>query len=185
MQPFAPYLDRVLVSEEEIKAHVARMGAEISRDYQDCAWGDELLCIGILKGSFVFLADLMRAITVPATLDFMAVSSYGDATKSSGVVRILKDLDQSIHGRRVLLVEDIIDTGLTLAYLIRHLQARGPRSIRVATLLDKPSRRQVDVAIDYKGAEIPDAFVVGYGLDWNERFRNLPFVAVLKPEAYR
>ncbi|HEY8450318.1 MAG TPA: hypoxanthine phosphoribosyltransferase [Bacillota bacterium] len=177
-------IERILVSEDEIAARVRELGARISRDYAGQRIGDELICVGILKGAVPFLADLTRAITVPVTFDFIAASSYGVATEHSGVVRILKDLEHDIRDRDVLIVEDIIDSGLTLHYLYRNLEARKPRSLRVAALLDKPERRKVAVDIDYKGFEIPDAFVVGYGLDWNERGRNLPFVAALKPEVY-
>lgn len=175
----------VLVSAEAIQTRVSELGRAISGDYRHVTVGDELVCIGILKGAVIFLADLARNISVPTSFDFMAISSYGASTEHSGVVRILKDLDLDISGRDVLVVEDIVDTGLTLQYLLQQLAAREPRSLKVATLLDKPERRQVNVNIDYRGFTIPDQFVVGYGMDWNERGRNLPFVAVLKPEAYR
>ncbi|BAF60733.1 hypoxanthine-guanine phosphoribosyltransferase [Pelotomaculum thermopropionicum SI] len=172
--------ERILFTEEEIRARVAEMGREISRDYA----GRELLVVGILKGAMIFLADLVRSITVPAFFDFIAVSSYGTSTKSSGAVRILKDLDRGIEGRHVLIVEDIVDTGLTLNYLVDNLTARGPASLKVCTLLDKPSRRQKPVEIHYNGFTIPDEFVVGYGLDYNECYRNLPYIMVLSPRVF-
>src|SRR5690606_12549836 len=177
-------IERVLLTPEQIARRVAEMGREITRVYAGKRIGDELICVGILKGAVVFLADLARAIEVPVTFDFMATSSYGASTEHSGVVRILKDLEHDVADRDVLVVEDIIDSGLTLQYLLQHLESRGPRSLRVAALLDKPERRRVEVPIDFKGFEIPDAFAVGYALDWNERGRNLPFVAALRPEAY-
>lgn len=177
-------IERVLLSREQILARVAELGARITRDYGGREIGDELICVCILKGAVVFLADLARSIDVPVTFDFMAISSYGAATEHSGVVRILKDLEHDIAGRDVLIVEDIVDSGLTLHYLFDYLQSRSPRSLRVAALLDKPERRRVDVPIHYKGFAIPDAFVVGYGLDWNEHGRNLPLIAALKPSAY-
>jgi len=172
-------IGEVLIGPEELKRRVAELGAEISRDYA----GGQLVLIGILKGAVLFLADLMRHLTVPCEVDFMAVSSYGSATDSSGVVRILKDLESSIDGRDVLIVEDIIDSGLTLHYLIRSLRARAPRSLEVCALLTKPERRRVEDPIRYVGFEIPNRFVVGYGLDHEQRFRNLDYVAVLADEA--
>ena len=183
-EQWRPLIERVLVTPEQIARRVAELGAEITRTYAGKPIGDELICVGILKGAVVFLADLARAIQVPVTFDFIATSSYGAATEHSGVVRILKDLEHDVAGRDVLVVEDIIDSGLTLQYLLQHLEARGPRSLRVAALLDKPERRQVEVPIHFKGFEIPDFFVVGYGLDWNEHGRNLPYVAALRPEAH-
>lgn len=173
--------ERILLTEEQIRVRVAEIGRQISIDYN----GKEVLVTGILKGAMIFLADLVRSITVPTCFDFMAVSSYGSSTKSSGVVRILKDLDQSIEGRHVLIVEDIIDTGLTLNYLLDNLKSRGPASLKVCTLLDKPSRRVAEVKIDYNGFSIPDEFVVGYGLDYNEHYRNFPYVMVLSPRVYK
>ncbi len=171
----------VLLTEEQIEAKVAELGQRISADYA----GDELTLVSVLKGSLPFMADLMRRISLPLRIDLMEVSSYGGtATESSGLVRILKDLSAPIEGRDVLLVEDIIDTGLTLNYLIRYLRGKNPRSIKVCSLLDKPARRLVEIPIDYVGFEIPDAFVVGYGLDFGEVYRNLRFVGVLRPEAY-
>jgi hypoxanthine phosphoribosyltransferase len=165
----------ILVSEEELQKRVAELGAEISRDYE----GRDLVMVGILKGAVLFLADLMRHMTVDPVLDFMAVSSYGSSTDSSGVVRILKDLDAPIEGRDVLIVEDIIDSGLTLHYLLRSLKARNPGSLEVCSLLTKPERRRVEDPIRYVGFEIANRFAIGYGLDHKQRFRNLPFVAAL------
>ena len=171
----------VLLSEEQIRAKVIELGKRISADYA----GRELTLVSVLKGSLPFMADLMRQIDLPLRIDLMEVSSYGGtATESSGLVRILKDLSAPIDGRDVLLVEDIIDTGLTLNYLLRYLRGKNPRSIKVCSLLDKPARRLVEIPIDYVGFEIPDAFVVGYGLDFGEVYRNLRFVGVLRPEAY-
>jgi hypoxanthine phosphoribosyltransferase len=171
-------IGEVLVPEEKLQTRVAELAAEVSRDYE----GRPPLLIAILKGAVPFLADLMREMTIPCELDFMAVSSYGSSTDSSGVVRILKDLDAPIADRDVLIVEDIIDSGLTLHYLIRNLQARGPKSLEVCALLTKPERREVDLPIRYVGFEIPNRFAIGYGLDHAERFRNLPYVAVLEGE---
>ncbi|MBS3969975.1 MAG: hypoxanthine phosphoribosyltransferase [Clostridia bacterium] len=170
----------ILVSEADIKKLVAQLGRRITSDYE----GKEIMVICILKGAVMFCADLIREIKVPLRLDFMAVSSYGETTESSGAVQILKDLDSSVEGRHLLIVEDIVDTGLTLRYLISILNARGPASIKTCALLDKPERRKVDVKIDYTGIEIPDAFVIGYGLDYAEDYRHLPYVAVLSPEVY-
>lgn len=166
---------QILITEEQLQAKVAGLAGQINRDYE----GEELLAVGILRGAFVFLADLVRQLKLSVIVDFVAVSSYGDDTWSSGVVRILKDLDESIAGRHVLLVEDIIDTGLTLKYLYENLKARQPASLRVCTLLDKPSRRQVEFTPDYVGFTIPDHFVVGYGLDCGQRYRNLPVVCII------
>ncbi len=165
----------VLIDEPTLQARIAELGAEISADYG----GRDLLMVGVLKGAVFFMADLMRELTVTCEIDFMAISSYGAATDSSGVVRILKDLDINIAGRDVLVVEDIIDSGLTLSYLMRNLRARRPGSLEICALLTKPDRRRVDVPVKYVGFEIPNKFVIGYGLDFGERFRNLPFVAVL------
>ena len=165
----------VLIDRETLALRVAELGAEISVDYE----GRDLLLIGVLKGAVFFMADLMRHLTVPCEVDFMAISSYGDATDSSGIVRILKDLDINIEGRHVLVVEDIIDSGLTLSYLIRNLESREPATLEVCALLTKPSRREIDVPVRYVGFEIPNKFVVGYGLDFAERYRNLPYVGVL------
>jgi hypoxanthine phosphoribosyltransferase len=168
----------ILIDEEALSARVAELGAEVSIDYQ----GRDLLLIGVLKGAVFFMADLMRHITVPCEVDFMAISSYGDSTDSSGIVRILKDLDINIEGRDVLVVEDIIDSGLTLSYLMRNLESREPATLEVCALMTKPDRREIDVPVRYVGFEIPNRFVVGYGLDFGERYRNLPYVAVLSED---
>src|SRR4029077_1079734 len=165
----------VLVDEVTLKTRVAELGEEISRDYQ----GRDLMLIGVLKGAVFFMADLMRHLTVPCEIDFMAISSYGASTDSSGVVRILKDLDINIEGREVLVVEDIIDSGLTLSYLMRNLESRSPASLEVCALMTKPERREIDVPVRWIGFEIPNKFVIGYGLDFAERYRNLPCVGVL------
>ena len=168
----------ILIEEDLLQARIGELGAEISADYA----GRDLLLVGVLKGAVFFMADLMRELTVPCEIDFMAISSYGAATDSSGVVRILKDLDINVSGRDVLVVEDIIDSGLTLSYLMRNLGARKPASLEVVTLLTKPERREIDVPVRYVGFEIPNRFVIGYGLDFAERYRNLPYVAVLHPD---
>ena len=173
-------LESILLTQEQIRDRITAMGAEISRDYAE----KEPLIVGVLKGCFVFMADLMRAVTVPCSIDFMAVSSYGNSTSTSGAVEINKDLSQDIQGRHVLIVEDILDSGVTLHYLTGYLRNRGPASIAIATLLDKPSRRKADVSARYVGFEVPDAFVVGYGLDYAEKYRNLPYIGILKPEIY-
>lgn len=174
------YVQNVLVSEEQIKTKVKELGEQITRDYQ----GKDLLVICILKGAVVFMADLIREIKLPLDIDTMVVSSYGSSTQSSGVVRILKDLDEGVEGRDLLIVEDIVDTGLTLKYLIDNIVRRGPKSVKICSFLDKPERRKVDIIPDYLGYSIPDEFVVGYGLDYAEKYRNLPYVAILDPEAY-
>ena len=168
----------ILIEPDALQERVAALGREVSADYAS----RDLLLIGVLKGAVFFMADLMRHVTVPCEVDFMAISSYGASTDSSGVVRILKDLDINIEGRDVLVVEDIIDSGLTLSYLIRNLEARGPASLEICALLTKPDRREMDVPVRYIGFEIPDRFVIGYGLDFAERYRNLPYVAVLSDE---
>ena len=168
----------ILIDADTLAGRVRELGVEVSADYQ----GRDLLLIGVLKGAVFFMADLMRHLTVPCEVDFMAISSYGDATDSSGIVRILKDLDINIEGRDVLVVEDIIDSGLTLSYLIRNLEAREPASLAVCALLTKPDRREIDVPVRYVGFEIPNRFVIGYGLDFAERYRNLPYVGVLHPD---
>lgn len=173
-------VEKVLLSAEEIAARTLELGKMITEDYA----GKEILMIGVLRGAVLFMADLARAIEVPVALDFMAVSSYGSGTASSGIVRILKDLDHSIEGKHVLVVEDIIDSGLTLNYLLENLKSRKPASLKMCTLLNKPERRKVNVHIDYNGFTIPDYFVVGYGLDYAEKYRNLPFIGILKPEIY-
>jgi hypoxanthine phosphoribosyltransferase len=171
-------IGEILVQRDDLEHRVRELAAEISRDYAD----KELLLVGVLKGAVFFLADLMRHLEVVCEVDFMAVSSYGASTDSSGVVRILKDLDAPIEGRDVLIVEDIVDSGLTLSYLFRMLRARGPKSLEVCALLTKPQRREIDLPIRYVGFEIPNRFAIGYGLDYAERFRNLPYVAVLAAE---
>ena len=173
-------VESVLLSTEELAKRIEEIGAEITADYA----GKEILMIGVLRGAVVFMADLARAIKVPVAIDFMAVSSYGAGTSSSGVVRILKDLDENVEGKHVLVVEDIIDSGLTLNYLLDNLKSRKPASIKLCTLLNKPEHRKVNVNIDYNGFNVPDYFVVGYGLDYAERYRNLPFIGILKPEIY-
>jgi len=176
-----PDIESVIISEEQIDERVRELGAEISRDYA----GETVLLVAVLRGAAIFLADLSRAITVPVELDFMAVSSYGSSTKSSGVVRILKDLDEQIEGRHVIVVEDILDTGLTLKYLLKNLASRKPASLEVVTLLNKQGKQRVPISCKYSGFSVPDEFVVGYGLDFAERYRNLPYVGVLKPSAYQ
>ncbi|UHA75313.1 hypoxanthine phosphoribosyltransferase [Paenibacillus sp. 481] len=173
-------IEKVVFSEEQIQARVKDLGEQLSRDYE----GKFPLVVCVLKGAFIFMADLVKHVSVHLETDFMAVSSYGASTKSSGVVRILKDLDVSVEGRDVLIVEDIIDTGLTLSYLIEVLQGRKANSIRVVTLFDKPARRTANMEADYKGFVLPDEFIVGYGLDYAEKYRNLPYIGVLKPEIY-
>ena len=171
---------RVLLSEDEIREKVRELGGKITADYKN----SNLMLVTVLKGAVVFLADLMRQIDVPAEIDFMVVSSYGSGVKSSGVVKIVKDLDVPLAGKDILIVEDILDSGLTLSYIKELLESRGPRSIRIATLLDKPSRRKVDLQADYIGFSVPDEFVIGYGLDYDEKYPNLPYIGILKPEVY-
>lgn len=180
-RPLEDAIERVLIDADALAQRIRELGAVISRTYQ----GQDLLLISVLKGSIVFMADLIRAISIPHEVDFMATSSYGTGTQSSGVVRILKDLNSSIEGRNVLIVEDIIDSGHTLNYLVRILQERGPASLRIVALLDKPERREVQTQVDWVGFSIPNDFVVGYGLDYNEIYRNLPYIGVLKPDVYR
>lgn len=175
----AAKVGEVLISPEELDRRVSELGAEITRDYA----GKDLVMVGVLRGAVIFIADLLRNLEVPCEIDFMAVSSYGSSRDSSGVVRILKDLDDSITGRDVLIVEDIVDSGLTLNYLMRNLQARDPASIEVCSLLTKPERRRVDIPIKYVGFEIPNTFVVGYGLDYGQRYRNLDYVATLPEDS--
>ena len=173
-------IKEVLFTEEQLKQKVAELGAQITADYQ----GKNPLIVSVLKGSYVFMADLTRRIDVPCQVDFMVVSSYGAGTKTSGEVQIIKDLENSIDGRDLIIVEDILDSGVTLSYLMKVLTARGANSIRLCTLLSKPERRKVDVPVDYLGFEIPDEFVVGYGLDYAEKYRNLPYIGILKPSVY-
>ncbi|MCX6374978.1 MAG: hypoxanthine phosphoribosyltransferase [Armatimonadetes bacterium] len=174
----APEIEEILLAEDEIAARVREIGEQISRDYE----GKELLLVGILKGAFVFLSDLVRNISIPVSVDFVALSSYGGGTSSSGIVKVTKDVDVNVEGRHVLIIEDIVDTGWTLkmSYLAENLRAGKAASVRVCTLLDKPSRRQVDIELDYVGFVVPNKFVVGYGLDFNGLYRNLPFIGVLK-----
>ncbi|MCI5828615.1 MAG: hypoxanthine phosphoribosyltransferase [Lachnospiraceae bacterium] len=167
---------RELISEADVEAKIAELGAQISKDYE----GESVFLLCILKGGVFFTTELAKRITVPVSLDFMSVSSYGAETESSGVVRIIKDLDTSIEGKNVLVVEDIIDTGRTLAYLLENLKHRNPKSLKLCALLDKPERRVSDVAVDYKGFEIPDEFVVGYGMDYDQKYRNLPYIGVVE-----
>lgn len=173
-------IQEVLFSKEYLDQTVQELGRRISRDYE----GKNLLLVSVLKGSVVFMADLMRAITIPCSIDFMAVSSYGAGVKTSGVVRIIKDLDINLEGWDLLLVEDILDSGMTLSYIREMLQQRNPKSIKLCTLFDKPERRTVDLNADYSGLNVPNEFIVGYGLDYNEKYRNLPYVGILKPEVY-
>ena len=174
-------IEAVYYSEEKLQSIVKELGRKISEDYK----GKNLLLVSVLKGSVVFMADLMRAITIPCEIDFMCVSSYASGTTSSGVVKIIKDLDaEVVNGADLLIVEDILDSGVTLEYLMKVLSVRNPNSIKICTLLDKPERRKANVFADYAGAQIPDAFVVGYGLDYDEKYRNLPFVGALKPAVY-
>lgn len=173
-------IEKVLISQEEIEKIVRDLGARISEDYKD----KNLLMVSVLKGSVVFMADLMRAVTIPCRIDFMSVSSYGSGAKTSGVVKIIKDLDLNLEGYDLLVVEDILDSGKTLDYLLKVLKQRNPSSIKICTFLDKPERRQVDLSADYSGTTVPDEFVVGYGLDYDEKYRNLPYVGALKRSVY-
>jgi hypoxanthine phosphoribosyltransferase len=174
-------IKEVLYSEDQLKDRIRQMGAKISNDYS----GKELILIGILKGSVIFMSDLLKEITIPCKMDFMAVSSYGNSTQSSGVVRILKDLDFEIQGKDVLIVEDIIDSGVTLKYLMKCLFARKPNSLEIICLLNKPDRRKVDIQVKYLGFDVPDYFLVGFGMDYAEKYRNLPYVGILKDEIYK
>ena len=178
METVKDAVGEILIEEDALQARITEVGQEVSKAYE----GRDLLLVGVLKGAVFFMADLMRELTVPCEIDFMAISSYGAATDSSGVVRILKDLDVNIAGRDVLVVEDIIDSGLTLSYLMRSLRARKPASLEICALLTKPDRREIDVPVKFVGFEIPNKFVIGYGLDFAERYRNLPYVAVLHPD---
>lgn len=173
-------IQEVLFSEQQLADKVAELGARISADYE----GKNPLVVSVLKGSYVFMADLTRQISIPCNVDFMAVSSYGTGTKTTGEVQIIKDIGSKIDGRHLIIVEDILDSGVTLSFLMKILKARGAASIRLCTLLSKPERRKVDVPVDYLGFEIPDAFVVGYGLDYAEKYRNLPYIGILKPAIY-
>lgn len=174
-------IKEIIIQEEEVLAKIKELSKKISDDYKD----KNLLVVGILKGSVIFASDLMKNIEIPCEIDFMAVSSYGNASETSGVVRILKDLDHSIEGKDIIIVEDIIDSGVTLDYLTKYLKGRNVNSVKIAALLSKPSRRKVDIDVEYLGFEVPDEFIVGYGLDFAEKYRNLPYVAVLKEEVYK
>ena len=175
-----PDVSEILLSQEQLEQRVTQLGAEITRDFA----GRAPLFVGVLKGCFVFMADLMRHVDLPCSIDFMAVSSYGSGTKTTGAVKIIKDLNQDIEGRDIILVEDILDSGVTLHYLTEYLSVRKPATITIATLMDKPSRRKAPVFARYSGFEIPDAFVVGYGLDYDERYRNLPYIGILRESVY-
>lgn len=173
-------IKEILFSEEVLTARIKELANEISQDYK----GKDLLVVGILKGSVIFAAELIKNIATPCEIDFMAVSSYGNSTETSGIVRILKDLDNNIEGKDILIVEDIVDTGVTLAYLLKYLKARKANSIEIVALLNKPARRKSDIDVKYIGFEVPDGFIVGYGIDYAEKYRNLPFIGILKPEVY-
>ena len=173
-------IERILFSEEQLKTRIAELGAQITEDFRD----KDPIFVGVLKGCFMFMADLLRSVDIYCTMDFMSVSSYGDGTTTTGAVKINKDLSRDIAGRHVIIVEDILDSGVTLAYLKRYLGVRNPAGISIVTLLDKPARRRADVQADYAGFEVEDAFVVGYGLDYAEQYRNLPYIGVLKSEVY-
>ena len=175
-------MEKIVFSAEQLQAKVNELGAARTRDYKDVK--EDIYCVGILKGAVVFYTDLLRAIKVPVKLDFMIASSYGNGTETSGSVKILKDLDYDIAGKHLIVIEDIIDTGTTMNYLMKYFRERGPKSVKLCALLSKPSRRTVDVNIDYCGFEVPDEFLVGYGLDYAEIYRNLPYIGVLKPEVY-
>jgi hypoxanthine phosphoribosyltransferase len=175
------HIKEILLSEENIRQKIKELGQKISTEYKD----KDLVLIGILKGSVIFMSDLLREITIPCTMDFMAVSSYGSSTTSSGVVRILKDLDFEIEAKDVLIVEDIIDSGVTLKYLLEYLKARKAKSLQIVCLLDKPERRKADIEVKYAGFTVPDEFLVGYGLDYAEKYRNLPYIGILKEEIYK
>lgn len=174
-------IKQVLITEEQLREKEKQIGKKISEDYE----GKDLLLVGILKGSVPFMADLLKEISIPCKMDFMAVSSYGNSTTTSGVVRILKDLDFEIEGKHVLIVEDIIDSGITLSYLMEYLKGRKPASLQIACLLDKPDRRKKKIDVKYSGFKVPDYFLVGYGLDYSEKYRNLPYVGILKEEVYK
>ena len=173
-------LETILFTEEQLKERIKQLGAQITKDYE----GKKVFLIGILRGCFVFMADLARAIDLPCVLDFMAVSSYGNKAKSSGAVKITKDLNSDIEGYDVIVVEDILDSGVTLNYLVKYLAGRNPASVKICTLLDKPEGRKAPINADYVGFEVPKAFIVGYGLDYAEKYRNLPYIGILKPEIY-
>ena len=174
-------IKKIILTENDICERIRQMGEQISKDYE----GRDLVLIGVLKGSVMFMADLMKRITIPCSMDFMAVSSYGNATTTTGVVRILKDLDHEIQGKDVLIIEDIVDTGVTLKYLMEYLKGRKPDSLNIACLLNKPERRKVEINVKYLGFEVPDYFLVGYGLDFAEKYRNLPYIGILKEDVYK
>jgi hypoxanthine phosphoribosyltransferase len=180
VRPSESDIQSVLLSEAQIQARVAELGAQLSRDYE----GKDPVLVGVLVGACIFMADLLRHVTEPCFLDFVAISSYGKESRSSGVVRILKDLDETVESRHVVIVEDIVDTGLTLNYLLDNIRNRNVASVKTCAMLDKPSRRLTNVNVDYVGFEVPDEFVVGYGLDFAQRYRNLPYVGILRPEVY-
>jgi hypoxanthine phosphoribosyltransferase len=173
-------VETILFDEDVLAKRISELGEDISKDYT----GEEVMLVGILKGASIFLSDLARQINLPAYIDYMVVSSYGNSAETSGVVRIIKDLEDNIEGKNIIIVEDIIDTGLTLAYLRQNLLSRHPKSLKICTLLDKPARREKEITVDYKGFEVPDEFIVGYGIDYAEKYRNLPFVGILKREVY-
>ncbi|MQM26336.1 hypoxanthine phosphoribosyltransferase [Glycomyces albidus] len=184
---YAEEIERTIITEDEIRAKVAELGAQVSADYADgqLADGDELLLVGVFKGAVMFMADFARALSVPVKMEFMALSSYGSSTTSSGTVRILKDIDSDVEGKHILVVEDIIDSGLTLSWLLKYLEGLRPASVSVVSMLRKPGVQRVDIPVKYLGFDIPNEFVVGYGLDYAERYRELPFIGVLKPEVYQ
>ena len=173
-------VETILLDEDVLANRIHELGEEISKDFA----GEEVMLVGILKGASVFLSDLIRQISLPAYIDYMVVSSYGNSAETSGVVRIIKDLEDNIEGKNIIIVEDIVDTGLTLAYLRQNLLSRHPKALKICTLLDKPARREKEINIDYKGFEVPDEFIIGYGIDYAEKYRNLPFVGILKREVY-
>lgn len=173
-------IESIFLDKEVIANRVHELGAEISKDFA----GEEVMLVGILKGASIFLSDLVREISLPAYIDYMVVSSYGNSAETSGVVRIIKDLEDDIDGKNIIIVEDIIDTGLTLEYLRKNLLSRNPKSLKICTLLDKPARREREIKVDYKGFEVPDEFIIGYGIDYAEKYRNLPFIGLLKREVY-
>ncbi len=173
-------VESILLDQDVLEKKIQKLGEEISKDYA----GEEVMLVGILKGASVFMSDLIRQISLPVYIDYMVVSSYGNSAETSGVVRIIKDLEDNIEGKNVIIVEDIIDTGLTLSYLKQNLLSRNPKTLKICTLLDKPARREKEIKIDYKGFEVPDEFIIGYGIDYAEKYRNLPFVALLKREVY-
>ncbi|MFD3155552.1 hypoxanthine phosphoribosyltransferase [Haloimpatiens sp. FM7330] len=181
MQNINNDIKEILYSQEQLKDKIKEIGKNINRDYE----GKDLVLVGILKGSVMFMSDLLREITIPCQMDFMAVSSYGNSTETSGVVRILKDLDFQIKGKHIIIVEDIIDTGITLKYLMKYLKSRNPKSLEIACLLNKPERREIEIDVKYSGYNVPDYFIVGYGIDFAEKYRNLPYIGILKEELYK